>query len=145
MAEAVGLAAGLVSLGIQVCAGISTYIDAIKARAEDTASVKRQVQHFELVLQNAKEALVNLNSTHGILTTVAAGCLTSCEVELKSLKDFVEELIDDGPSQPNFRDKVREQTRKLTYPFNRTKLSHLETKVSLVNGTFQAALQSLSL
>lgn len=145
MAEAAGLAAGLVSLGIQVCAGITTYLDAVKARAEDLASVKRQVHNFESVLRNVKDALVKVDSSHGTTTSVITGCLASCEAELKSLKDFVQELTGDDHSQTNFKDKVREQTRKLAYAFNRTKLHALETKVSLVNGTFQTALQSLSL
>lgn len=141
MAEAVGLAAGLVSLSIQVCAGINTYLDAIKCRAEDIASVKRQVHNFDGVLRNVQSVLDGADSTNRVLID----CLDSCQIEVKSLEDFVHKLTGCDPSQVGFKDKVREQARKLKYPFNRTELNRLETKITHVNGIFQTSLQSLNM
>lgn len=147
MAEVVGLAAGLVSLGIQVSAGITTYLDAIKCRAEDIASVKQQVRSFDGVLRSVQSALGNVDSTrkNQVSVTAITDCLASCETELKSLEVFVLKLTGSGPSQASFKDKIREQTKKLAYPFNRTELDRLQTKIARVNGILQTALQSLNL
>jgi hypothetical protein len=39
-----GTVAGLVSLGLQVCGGITQYLDAIKCLAEELSSARRQVE-----------------------------------------------------------------------------------------------------
>ncbi|RYP66631.1 hypothetical protein DL769_005981 [Monosporascus sp. CRB-8-3] len=141
----VGLAAGLASLGIQVCGGITGYLDAIKCRADDIASVRRQVKSFETVLRVIQTALNQVDSNHQVSTTAVAECFQSCEAELKTLKSFVSELTGGVKSQVNFKDTLKEQARKLTYPFNRSKLNELEDKLNRVNGIFQISLQGMGL
>ncbi|RYP22652.1 hypothetical protein DL765_001502 [Monosporascus sp. GIB2] len=141
----VGLAAGLASLGIQICGGITGYLDAIKCRADDIASVRRQVKSFESVLAVIQTALNQVDSSHQVSAAAVAECFQSCETELKALDTFISELTGGVKSQVNFRDKLEEQTRKLTYPFNRSKLNQLEDKLDRVNGIFQTALQGLGL
>ncbi|EMR71891.1 putative ankyrin repeat-containing protein [Eutypa lata UCREL1] len=141
----VGLAAGLVSLGIQVCGGITAYLDAVKCRADDITSVNRQAQNFGNVLRIIQTALARVDPSHQVSTTVVDECLKSCESEVKGLKDFVSGLVGSDISQPKFMDKIKEKTRKLTYVFDRPKLEQLEGRLSRVNGIFQTALQALDL
>lgn len=148
MADPLSIAAsvaGLVSLGIQVGGGIITYLDAIKCRADDIASVKRQAQNFEKVLRIIQTALSRVDSSHQVPTTVVAECLESCEAELKGLDDFVSELTGGSSSQPSFKDKVKEKAKKLAYAFDQPKLEQLESRLSRVNGILQTALQALGL
>ncbi|RYO81224.1 hypothetical protein DL766_002504 [Monosporascus sp. MC13-8B] len=141
----VGLAAGLASLGIQVCGGITSYLDAIKCRADDIDSVRRQVKSFESVLAVIQTALNQVDSSHRVSAAAVAECFQSCETELKALDTFVSGLTGGVTPQVNFRDKLKEQTRKLTYAFNRSKLNQLEDKLDRVNRIFQTALQGLGL
>lgn len=63
MAEALGVAAsasGIVSLGLQVAGGITSYIDAVKARKEDVAAASTSVRYMQSsidVLRNGKPGL----------------------------------------------------------------------------------------
>ncbi|KAI1249155.1 hypothetical protein MGN70_008764 [Eutypa lata] len=141
----VGLAAGLASLGIQVCGGITTYLDGIKCQADDIASVKRQVQSLESVLQAVRTTLPRIDSSHQVSTTAVVECLRSFEAELETLGKFVSKLTADIVTPTKFKDKVKEQTKKLTYPFNRSKLNQLEARLVQVNGIFQTSLQGLDL
>lgn len=141
----VGLAAGLASLGIQVCGGITTYLDGIKCQADDIASVKRQVQSLESVLQAVRTTLPRIDSSHQVSTTAVVECLRSFEAELETLGKFVSKLTADIVTPTKFKDKVKEQTKKLTYPFNRSKLNQLGARLVQVNGIFQTSLQGLDL
>ncbi|KAK7750502.1 hypothetical protein SLS62_007581 [Diatrype stigma] len=140
-----GSAAGLISLGIQIGGGIITYLNAIKCRADDIASVKRQAQNFETVLSIIQAALDRVDPSHQVPISAVAECLGSCEAEIKGLEDFVSEIAGGSSSQPTFKDKVKEKARKLAYAFDQPKLEQLESRLSRVNGILQTALQALGL
>ncbi|RYP90381.1 hypothetical protein DL770_003528 [Monosporascus sp. CRB-9-2] len=135
----VGLVAGLASLGIQVCGGITDYLDAVKSRAEDVASARRQAQCFKSVLQIIQTTVTQVDSNHRVSTTAVVECIKSCETELRTLESFVSELTGDVTSPANFKDKIKEQSRKLSYAFNRSKLDQLEARLARANGIFQTA------
>ncbi|RYP62588.1 hypothetical protein DL771_009667 [Monosporascus sp. 5C6A] len=139
----VGLVAGLASLGIQVCGGITHYLDAVKCHADDVASARRQARSFKDVLQIIQETVTLVDSDHRIPATAVVECIKSCEAELKILESFVSELTGDATSPANFKGKIKEQTKKLSYAFNRSKLDQLEAKLARANGIFQTAVQSL--
>ncbi|RYP43504.1 hypothetical protein DL768_009892 [Monosporascus sp. mg162] len=141
----VGLVAGLASLGIQVCGGITDYLDAVKCRADDIASARRQAQSFKNVLQIIQTTVAQVDSNHQVASTAVVECIKSCEAELNTLESFVSELIGDATSLANFKGKIKEQTKKLSYAFNRSKLDQLEARLARANGIFQTALQSLGL
>ncbi|RYP37239.1 hypothetical protein DL767_003058 [Monosporascus sp. MG133] len=141
----VGLVAGLASLGIQVCGGITNYVDAVKCRADDVASARRQAQSFKNLLQIIQATVAQVDSNHRVSTTAVVECIKSCETELKTLESFVSELTGDVTSPANFKGKIKEQTRKLSYAFNRSKLDQLEARLARANGIFQTAVQSLGL
>lgn len=141
----VGLVAGLTSLGIQVCGGITTYLDAIKCHADDIAYVKRQVQSLETVLQVVRTTLPRIDSSHQASITAVVECLKLFETEIEALRSFVSKLTGGTTTAANFKDKVKEQTKKLTYAFNRTKLDQLESRLVHANGIFQTSLQGLNL
>ncbi|RYP66067.1 hypothetical protein DL769_006129 [Monosporascus sp. CRB-8-3] len=141
----VGLVAGLASLGIQVYGGITDYLDAVKCCADDVASVRRYAQSFKNVLQVIQTTVTQVDSNHQVSTTAVMECIKSCETELKTLETFVSELTGDVISPANFKGKIKEQTRKLSYAFNRSKLDQLVASLARANGIFRTAVQSLGL
>jgi hypothetical protein len=140
-----GLAAGLVSLGIQVCSGITKYIDALECRDRDLASVRQQKGSLLKLLHVIETSLVQLERDHHAATSAVSDCLDSCKKDLKALDEWVAALTDGGQPTTGKRSKIRDQRRKLLYPFSRPKLAELDERLRNGNATLQVALQVLGL
>ncbi|KAH6838338.1 hypothetical protein B0I37DRAFT_316861 [Chaetomium sp. MPI-CAGE-AT-0009] len=140
-----GLAAGLVSLGLQVSGGIAQYVDALDCREHDIAYARQQNDSLHKTLQVIETSLVQLRHDHHPATAAVQGCLDSCKTELNALQDLVAELAHPAQSITNRRSKIKSHGKKLLYPFDRPKLQQLETKLHNANATLRLALQALGL
>jgi hypothetical protein len=141
-----GLAAGLVSLGLQVCGGITKYMDALDCREQDIASVRQQNLSLQKTLHVVETSLAQLQPDHQTAAAAVSSCIDGCRNELEALVTLMADLA--GSSQPTAvgrRDKLRNQGKKLLYPFSRPKLEQLETTLRNANATLQLALQALGL
>lgn len=140
-----GLAAGLVSLGLQVSGGITQYLDALDCREQDISSARQQNESLRKVLPVIEASLSQLQSDHHTATAAAQACLDSCKTSFKALQDLVTDLT--GPDQANSgkRSKIASHGRRLAYPFKRPKLQQLEGKLRSANAALQLALQALEL
>jgi hypothetical protein len=140
-----GLAAGLVSLGLQVCGNIITYIDALDCREHDLAALRHQHNSVFQTLQVVEASLAQLQRTHQRATAAARSCLDACHAELEDLSVLVAEYSSRTRSETSRREKLRSQGKKLLYPFSRPKLEHLEARLRNANAALQLALQALGL
>ncbi len=124
-----GLAAGLVSLGIQVCGGITQYMDALDCREQDMASVKQQNLSLERTLRAVKASLAQLqDGDYQEAAAAVRDCVAGCNTELQALQALVADLSDcDVSPTAGRRDKIKSQGKRLLYPFSRPKLDQLET------------------
>ena len=139
------LAAGLVSLGLQVCGGIITYVDALDCREQDIASVRQQHHSLQITLRVVETSLSQLPRDHQEAAAAAHDCLDVCQAKLKGLESLVAELASSNSPSTSRRGKIRHQSKKLLYPFSRVKLEQLETRLQSANATLQLALQALGL
>lgn len=134
--------AGLVSLGIQVVGGITKYLEAVRERKTDVASVKTQVVRTQdlltLVVKVAAKAEPNHSTTAAFLKDSA-----SVQPELQALDELVRKLDTTQLPQPSHEvlGKVYVQAKKLTYPFHRPTMDRLQSQLARVNLMLQAALQ----
>ncbi len=141
-----GLAAGLVSLGLQVCGGITQYLDALDCRDQDMVSVRQQTISLQNTLRAVEPSLAQLQSDHQAAAAAVHDCIAGCKSELRALLTLVTDLTGcDQPPRAGRRDKLKSQGKKLLYPFSRPKLNQLETRLRNANGAFQLALQTLGL
>jgi hypothetical protein len=138
-------AAGLVSLGLQVCTGITQYLDAIKCRDEELGSARRYVQALQSLVQTINGFSSRLGIRHPQSLAAVGPSLQFCQDELKILEALIVELSNGNVFNDSFIDRVRDQKKKLTYPFNRTKLTQLEDKLNRAVGVVQVAVQSLGM
>jgi len=139
-------AAGLVSLGIQVYDGLSKYLGAIKARAEELSSARRQADTLRSLLTAIEAALPSFRTEHAAETSPAQACLQACQTELGNLRAALSELEDKTSQQlAGMRGKIAEGKRKLTYPFHRERLERLEQRIHSVNSSLQLAIEHLHL
>ncbi|KAF6834765.1 hypothetical protein CMUS01_06041 [Colletotrichum musicola] len=146
MAEVLGTVVGVVSLGIQLSSGVITYLDGIQCREEDIDSTKRRCRSMEALLKEIESHRLRLPSPTALANTNGTALeesLTSAKAELSLLADFMAKVSPiDALSPPKTAiDKMREQKRKLLYPFRRDHLDRLDTRLEAANTTLRAAFQ----
>jgi chromosome segregation ATPase len=140
-----GLATGVVSLGLQVCGGITSYLDALKCREQDIASARQQTDCLDKALQVVEASLPQPQQEHQAPTAAVRGCLDSCSQELEALQTLVAQLAGPDQALSGGREKIQALSKKLCYPFNRPKIEQLEMRLRNTNATLQLALQALGM
>ncbi|EJP69640.1 uncharacterized protein BBA_01605 [Beauveria bassiana ARSEF 2860] len=140
-----GLAFAVVSLGLQVTAGITDYFDALNSRDQDIASARQQNDTLRKTLRVIESSSSRLQNDHRAETAALRECLDSCKQELQALESTVTELISCDQATTCRKDKIRNQGKRLLYPFNRPKLEQITTRLHNINSNLQLALQNLGL
>ncbi|SPJ91981.1 uncharacterized protein FTOL_13635 [Fusarium torulosum] len=140
-----GLAFAVVSLGFQVTGGITDYFDALNSRDQDIASAKQQNDTLQKTLQVIESSISRLQRDHRAATAALRECLDSCKKELQALESIMAELVACDRATSSRRNNIRNQGKRLLYPFNRPKLEQIATRLHHINATLQLALQSLGL
>lgn len=137
--------AGLVSLGLQVYSGVSTYLDAVQGRDDDLESARQNAKNLEETLRFIEQSIPRLQANHQIHVVTISKCVQSCRIQLTSLQDLLHKLGASPNLSGSFRDDVRDRKKKLAYPFHRSNLDRLESQLGKVYGTLQTALQVLEM
>lgn len=145
-AEGLGLAAsvsGLVSLGLQLTAGIFKYVDAFENRQEDLVNLKRQNDALSDSLRAIETASSSFQGQHPNFIAVVTQNLESCKQELNTAKALSDELSDGDRSTLTMR--LKNQKKKLTYAFHRSKVQQLAQRLQQANAILQLSLAGLEL
>lgn len=148
MADGLSIAAsvaGLVSLGIQVCSGITTYLDGLKCRAEELEYARQYEKSLKASIQANENVSPQLLVHHQNSSVAVTACIQLCNDKLEALDRLVVELCDEKKSNSSLRDRAKASKKRLTYAFDRPKLSQLQTKVDQAIQSLQLALQILGL
>lgn len=140
-----GLAVSVVSLGIQVSGGITTYIDSLSCRDKDIASIRQQNASLQKSLEVIEASLPQFHRKHHPATTAVHECLDSSKNELSTLESLISDLTSCDQFAKSRKDKFKSQGKRLLYPFSRPKVKELETRICNTNSALQLALQTLGL
>lgn len=143
--SSVASVAGLVSLGLQVYSGISTYLDAVRGRNDDLESARQGAKTLEDTVRFIQQLMPQLHANHQMHSVPVAECVQSCQAQLASLRDLLNKLGSSSSSNDSFWENFRDQRKKLAYPFHRSNLNRLESRLGKVNGTLQTALQVMEM
>ena len=137
----VGTVGGLVSLGLQVYAGITDYLESLKSRQDELRSTNSQLEVLRKSLAIVENALPRLASMHPHEYKTVLPSIETCYSELQTLNDMLQHLADSSsPSRT-----VKGQMKRLKYPFHRPSLMKLEDKVHRANSVLQMVLHVLKL
>nr|XP_036583844.1 uncharacterized protein CTRU02_05975 [Colletotrichum truncatum]KAF6793103.1 hypothetical protein CTRU02_05975 [Colletotrichum truncatum] len=145
MAEILGTVVGVVSLGIQLCSGINTYLEGVQCRKEDIESTVRKVEFLKSIIdqiQGDEGRLAPTNTNDAVLKA-----MSNARVELLLLDEFIGKVYanDSSTTPETFRGKIKGQTQKFLYPFRRDHLDRLNGRLDAANDALQAALQTLQI
>lgn len=135
-------AAGLVSFGVQVVSGITKYLDAVRERNDDVASAEQQVVRTKELLNAVVKVTAKLERDHSTSAAFLRNT-SSIKTELRALDEMVRNLsMIHFPSQTHdVLEKAHVQAKKLIYPFHRSTMNRLQSRLSRVNEMIQASLQ----
>lgn len=142
----VGLAAGLVSLGIQVADGISSYLDAIKSRSDEIASVERNLTGIKLILAEL-ESVCSQTQAQQPASGKLKRCIEACTAELAYFDDL-SSIIQGGTGNPDakLRQRLRGKHQQLVYSLkHRPRVERLESRIRKLHGSLQTSLQAVVL
>ncbi|KAI1127598.1 hypothetical protein F5Y10DRAFT_242571 [Nemania abortiva] len=148
MAEAFGIAAsvaGIVSLGLELSARITEYVDTIRRRDEEINAIRRQTKNFQGSLDILREGIPDLSLKYQIAGNTVLAALESVELELKALKDFTEKLMDPAGQPQSLKSNFKHAKKKILFPIHQGTLKALQQRLDGANSSLNAATRALSL
>ncbi|KAI1854522.1 hypothetical protein JX266_000640 [Neoarthrinium moseri] len=148
MADPISLAAsaaGIVSLGLTVCSGLTSYIDGIRDRKSELSTLSTQAQNLLATLSVLKGAESSIVAMHPAGAPALESAFKSVKEELQALELFLNEKQDASSQSSGMVASLKEQKRKVTFPFHRPTLEKLQKKLDSANGGLQTILHVLGL
>ncbi|KAK7979928.1 microtubule associated protein- variant [Apiospora arundinis] len=146
MADPLSLAAsvaGLVSLGLEVTRGISSYLDAIECRSGELSWARQQNDVLANTIDVIERSTKRLEHVSPDAAAVATRSLDLCKDSLNTLESFVAQLADSNVR--TWRSRLKDKAAKLRYAFDRPKVQQLSARVSQTSSTLQLAVDGLGL
>jgi hypothetical protein len=144
-----GAVVGVFSLGMQITKWAATYVDSLQCQQQDVASARNQLQSMTGLLQfiqaTTPTTLIHSenepadDAEHQALWT----CIQNFNREIRLLEALLVELTGNDKREygaKSLRRSLRDQKKRLTYPYQRDKLVKLEESVGRANGALQTAL-----
>lgn len=139
-----GLAAGLVSLGLQVTGGLVSYVGAIRSRPEDLASANGYINSIRAAINHINSSSACAQASQTASDNIKFS-VDACKDELKALEELIVKLSASQHGGTTVRGKIRDGSKKLTHAFHRADIKELEDRLSRAYTTLQGAMQALGL
>ncbi|CAO2655538.1 Nn.00g043410.m01.CDS01 [Neocucurbitaria sp. VM-36] len=146
--SAAASAAGIASLGIQVCKGLALYLRSVEGRKQQIAHDLREVQRLISMFYSLNDILPHINRRGPADSAIIRQCLKDSE---QKLQEFQQLLIKRrGPENPTgIPGKMKEAGRLLMYPFCEGRLislrQTLQTLLDNLNSTIHIASLDLAI
>lgn len=140
-----GLGTGTISVGLDICKDIAIYLDAVKCRRGELASIQRKNNALQAIFTEINNHLPRLDAQNACSITTVIECLSSSEKELEALKKLTQELTGCDTALSGRVEKMKRKAKELTYAFDRQKLQQLEKRIDQTTSTLSLAMQNLDL
>lgn len=140
----VASAAGLVGFGLKTCTAVTSYLDAIRSRSQEVERAKKESQTMHRLLTAIGISINKISSSHDSSISAVRACVETCKLDIAAL----ETIVSESPGSPavgqdsRVRLNMKEQGKKLMYPFHRSKLDKLQAQLARVTDSLQMALQA---
>ena len=154
MAEAAGLALGVVSLALSVCKGIITYANAVHGKTSACASLDREAKALARTLDavcqtlnrletnaTGKQKKTNISALEAIVASIQ-----SCKTELLELDKFLEKYstVSSTPAGSPVA-TCRKVYKFLKFGFHEGDIGRMESRVTNINSTLIVGLETLNM
>ena len=137
-----GSAVGIISLGIQVCQGLTQYYGSWKEAPKDVVQMRKSVQNLEETLKVLKVTIKD----KGVATQAETGVQNSIDACTVSINELQDKLIGvQKVKGSGIWSKVNEQGCRLLYPFRKSTLLKLKGIVAEIRENLSLAVDVLHL
>lgn len=143
-ASVAGTAVGVISLGIQVCQGLVDYYRAWEGQAEETKVTMENIAHEQQILELLQSTLAKQPSSFAASVTEVEACVIQANAEIVKLDELLQKCRR-TPIPSDFREKVKNATKSLLYPFKKETIRDLKNSVAEVGQILASAIQLLQL
>lgn len=96
------------------------------------------------LLTTIDTSINKVSSSHESSVSAVRACMETCKLDIAALETIVSELPGSAAAGQDSRVwlNMKEQGKKLAYPFHRSKLDKLQAQLAKVTGSLQMALQA---
>lgn len=119
-----GSAVGIISLGIQVCQGLISYLQSLQGREQDIKDSLNDVQTVISILYSLKSILPKVDKSSSE-TPAIRRCLAESEEKIRELQQFSLEIRGTQSPEHDILARIDHAGRALLYPFREGKLKSL--------------------
>ena len=139
--SAVGSVVGIVTLGLQLCKGLISYIDCVKTAKEKAEQITAEVDRLTDVLELLETVIGKADA--GPIVTVTRTGVFACAVAIEKIK---ERLGNANHSKGRgTRAYLRDVKEKLRFPLRQADILYWKTVLLEVQQSLQTAIQVLQL
>ncbi|KAF5620234.1 hypothetical protein F52700_11554 [Fusarium sp. NRRL 52700] len=136
--------AGLVSLGLTLCGGLSNYFNVVKGRHQDIEIAGQSLALLESNLFIIQSSTLKLGHRHALSADGVNRGLANCKSQLVTLQQMMLDLTrDEGLS--DIKGKLKRQMTIVRYPFDQKRLTQLQDQLSRANATLESFVQNFNL
>lgn len=135
----------VISLGIQLCDRIAEYLQDFNTNDEQLGAVLRRSQHLRHILESLDRHIRRSAPTLPEASHNVSAAMSSCDTELRALKDLVYILAPTLPLPDDRKGKTRETMKKVMFPFRRADVEKLEHRLDKTSQVLILAMESLQL
>ena len=147
--SAAASAAGIVSLGLQVCQGIVQYYSSWKDFTVDVTSTYELVEQLRGIFDLLRTTLKSSPLEDASAAEHVRSSIRKCEGGILRLHKRLEKIkakdLEEGTKYSNPKQKLISQGKKLVYPFQQGTLGKLRDAVSDLRDNLTPALHALNL
>lgn len=144
MADVLGTAVGVISLGLQVTQGISSYYSSFRDQIVEINSITQKAEVLEASLAILQTSLPNLRADHATSTAQVQLAITSCRDGMRRLDEILQKFRA-NPNPTGKREKIQALSNKAKYPFRQDTLQNLAGIVGGLQDNLNTALAILQL
>lgn len=141
MAEIAGTAVGIISLSLQICQGLVTYIDGVKHAKSKTEQIAAEMEMLADQLEKLETLISGFNTNQSVESTQKT--ITACALAIHHVHDKLKDLQANG--NMGLRTKFNALIKTLTFPFKESDVTYLKGVVNSIQQSLQIALCTLLL
>ena len=147
MVDVAGSVVGIISLGLQVCQGLSWYIGHVKDEETEVSQISDRLDHLANILENLTNMLAKIESMPGSSSDtsnfLANVGIQACSTALSNIREKLQ--VPSESKTQGFQNAAKYLKLRLLYPFRREDLMFLKQVVESVQLNLNTALLTFRL
>jgi hypothetical protein len=140
MAELAATVVGIVSFSLQICKGLTWYLDGVKNSKNRAEQISSEMDRLANLLE-LLETVIRVFDHHELLEATRVG-IVACAEAVEVVRSKIQ-ASSQCVGKPGAQKSFKERTKRLVYPFKEADLKHWKEVVTNTQQTLQTAFNAL--